>query len=131
MKAERNIVPLTYVALTGVVCVFHLALILGAPLGHLTMGGRWAGALPLEGRITSAVSIVILTGLAVVVLARAGVVALRLPDWAIWAVVAYLAVGVALHVATPSAAERALWLPQIAAMLACAVMVARRRRADG
>jgi hypothetical protein len=115
-----------YAGLTVVVCLFHLSLILGAPLGHLTMGGRWSGALPLEGRITSAVSVLILTGLAVVVLARAGILRLTLPRWAIWTVVAYAAVGVVLHVITPSAAERALWLPQIAVMLACAVVVARR-----
>lgn len=114
-----------YAALTGVVCAFHLALILGASLGHLTMGGRWPGVLPLEGRVTSAVSIVILAGLAVVVLARAGVLRLKLPTWAIWVVAGYLALGVALHVATPSAAERALWLPQILVMLVCAVHVAK------
>lgn len=115
-----------YAALTAVVCLFHLALILGAPWGHLTMGGRWSGVLPVEGRVTSAVSIVILAGLAAVVLARAGIVRLRLPNWAIWAVVAYLVVGVGLHVMTPSAAERAVWLPQILVMLACAISVARR-----
>ena len=117
-----------YVALTVIVCTFHLSLILGAPLGHLTMGGRWSGALPLEGRITSAVSIAILAGLAFVVLARAGLLAWRLPGWAIWVVVVYLAVGVVLHIVTPSAAERALWLPQIAVMLVCAVVVARKER---
>jgi len=115
-----------YVLMTCFVCAFHLALILGAPLGHLTMGGRWSGTVPLEGRIASGLSIVILAGLAVVVLARVGALRLRLPKWAIWVVVAYMAVGVVLHVITPSAAERALWLPQILVMLVCSVVVARR-----
>ena len=53
-----------YAALTAVVCTFHLAVILGAPLGHLTMGGRWEGALPVEGRIGSALSMLLLAAMA-------------------------------------------------------------------
>ena len=115
-----------YAALTAVVCVFHLAIILGAPWGHLTMGGRWDGALPWQGRVVSALSMSLLAGLAVVVLARAGVLRLRLPGWAIWVVMAILGVAVVEHLLTPSAAERDLWLPQILVMLVCAVVVARR-----
>lgn len=121
-----------YAALTGVICAFHLAMAAGAPWGHLTMGGRWPGVLPPEGRLTALVSVVILAGLALVVLARAGVLrigVLRIgvPGWAIWGVVAYLAIAVVLHVITPSAAERALWLPVILVMLVCALVVARQR----
>ena len=115
-----------YAALTAVVCAFHLAVILGAPLGHLTMGGRWKGALPVEGRIGSALSMLLLATMAGVVMARAGLLRWRVPGWAIWGVVALLGVSVVMHVLTPSAAERALWLPQILVMLACAVSVARR-----
>ena len=115
-----------YAALTAVVCAFHLAVILGAPWGQLTMGGRWDGALPWQGRVVSALSMSLLAGLAVVVLARAGVLRLRLPGWAIWVVMAILGVAVVEHLLTPSAAERDLWLPQILVMLVCAVVVARR-----
>ena len=116
-----------YAGLTVVVVAFHLSLILGAPLGHLTMGGRWQRALPAEGRMVSAVSMLLLTALALVVLARAGVLRWQLPRWAIWGVVAYMGLAVVVHVITPSAPERALWLPQIAVMLVCAVVVARQR----
>ena len=109
------------------VCAFHLAIILGAPLGHLTMGGRWSGTLPAEARALSALAMVLLAGMAAVVLARAGILRWAPPRWAIWGVVAYLIVGVAAHIATPSAAERTLWLPQILVMLVCAVVVARRQ----
>jgi hypothetical protein len=102
-------------------------MILGAPWGHLTMGGRWDGVLPPEGRIASALSMVLLTCLALVVLARAGIVQTALPSWAIWVVVGFMVVAVIQHVITPSAAERALWLPQISVMLICAVIVARGR----
>lgn len=33
-----------------VVIAFHVAMICGAPWGHLTMGGRWPGALPPAAR---------------------------------------------------------------------------------
>ena len=115
-----------YAALTAVVCTFHLAVILGAPLGHLTMGGRLEGALPVEGRIGSALSMLLLAAMAGVVMARAGLLRWRVPGWAIWGVVVLLGVSVVMHLLTPSAAERALWLPQILVMLACAVTVAKR-----
>lgn len=113
-----------YVAATGLVVVFHLAVILGAPVGHLTMGGRWRGALPPVGRLAAALSASLLTGLALVVLARAGVIGLDLPGWSIWAVVGVTALSVLAHIATPSAAERALWLPVILVMLASVLVVA-------
>ena len=116
-----------YAGLTAVVSAFHLSLILGAPLGHLTMGGTWQGALPGEGRVASALAMVLLAAMALVVLARARVLRLAVPTFAIWAVVGMLAIGVVQHVATPSAAERALWLPLILVMLVCALVVARQR----
>ncbi len=116
-----------YAALTAVVCTFHLAIIFGAPFGHLTMGGRWSGALPIEGRFLSAASAMLLAVMALVVLARARLIAWVLPCWAIWVVVGFQALAVVEHVATPSAAERALWLPQILVALVCAVVVARSR----
>ena len=118
-----------YAGLTVVVVSFHLAMALGAPWGHLTMGGRWPGVLPPEGRVTAALNAVLLAGLALLVLSRAGMLALPAPGWAIWAIVAFLSVGVVLHIITPSAAERALWLPQLLVMLVCAVVVARGRAA--
>ncbi len=116
-----------YAALTAVVVAFHAAVILGAPLGDLTMGGRWPGVLPWQGRLASALSMALLAVLTGIVLARAGLLRWRLPGWTIWAVVAVQAVAVVEHLVTPSPAERALWLPVIVVMLACAVVVARRR----
>ena len=116
-----------YAALTAVVCTFHIGVILGAPVGHLTMGGRWDGVVPLEGRVASGLAFMLLAAMAFVVLARAQGVRARFPRWAIWGVVGLLGVGVIEHILTPSAAERALWLPQILVMLACAIVVARQR----
>lgn len=115
-----------YAALTAVVVLFHLSAILGAPVGHLTLGGRWSGALPVEGRIASGLSALLLTSMALVVLGRAGILALRPSVMAIWLVVALQGMAVLANVMTPSAAERALWLPVILVMLVCALVVARR-----
>ncbi len=116
-----------YAGLTAVVVCFHLGVVLGMPWGHLTMGGRWPGVLPQAGRIMAATNSVVLSALAVLMLSRAGVLALPAPGWAIWGIVAFLGLSVVMHVLTPSAAERALWLPQIVVMLVCAVVVARGR----
>jgi hypothetical protein len=114
-----------YAALTAVLCCFHLAMAAGAPWGHLTMGGQWPGVFEAPQRVIAVVNAMLLAGIAVVVLARAGVLAVRLPRWAIWVVVFYLVLAVFVHIITPSAAERALWLPVILVMLASAVVVAR------
>ncbi len=105
-----------FLAASVVTVTFHTAMMLGAPWGHLTMGGRWAGALPLPARGLSAVSAAVILLMASVVTARAGLLPWRFPGWSIYAVLAFLVASLAMHVATPSAAERRLWLPVILAM---------------
>lgn len=118
-----------FAALSAVVMLFHTAAILGAPVGHLTMGGRWPGVLPPAARLLSALSLVIIGLTAIVVLARAGVIRRTLPSWNMRAVLAYLAVAIPMHIATPSAAERKLWLPVIFVMTASALWVELRAEA--
>jgi hypothetical protein len=95
--------------------LFQLALALGAPWGRAAYGGQNA-ELPTQLRITSAVAAVVWSGVALVVLKRAGLdVWAPLPaSWlpvAIWVVVALLAVSIVMNAITPSAIERAIWLP--------------------
>jgi hypothetical protein len=117
----------TFIGLVAVVAAFQVALVAGAPWGHLTQGGRHAGPLPASGRAVAAVSIAILLGFAVVVAARAG---FTLPAWQpttrylVWAVVAYGVLGTFANAVTPSAAERRLWLPIAVAMLVTSLAVA-------
>lgn len=95
--------------------LFQLALALGAPWGRAAYGGQRA-ELTTQLRITSAVAAVVWTGVALVVLQRAGfdvwspVPTAWLPV-AIWVVVALMAVAVVMNAITPSALERAIWLP--------------------
>ena len=118
----------TYIALSAVVIGFQLALAAGAPWGELTMGGAFPGQLPPPMRAAAVGSAVLMLAFAAVVAARAG---LALPRWRqasrrlIWVVVAYALVGVVLHVVTPSARERMLWLPVVLLLAGCALVVAR------
>ncbi len=112
-----------FAALSLGVALFHVAAICGAPVGHLTMGGRWPGVLPPAVRLLSALSMGMTLLLAFVVLARAGVVDRSVPGWAIRAVLGYLALAIPMHVATPSPDERALWLPVVLALTASALWV--------
>jgi hypothetical protein len=117
-----------FISLTAVVVAFQLALAAGAPWGELTMGGAFPGQLPPRMRVAAVGSAVILSALAAIIAARAG---LAFPRWRraarrlVWVVVAYTLVGVVLNAATPSAGERALWLPVTVVLAACAVVVAR------
>lgn len=103
---------------------FHLAMIAGAPWGHLTMGGNWPGVLPPQVRLMSAFSAALLGAMAYCVLSFAGMTRWTPPRWLKFGLLAYMALAVAVHVATPSAAERALWLPVIVTMtLALSIVV--------
>jgi hypothetical protein len=116
-----------FLAGSAMTIAFHVAMMLGAPWGHLTMGGRWHGVLPLPARGLSAVSAALILLMASAVAARAGLMAWRFPTWSIYAVVAFMILSIAMHVATPSAAERQLWLPVILAMALGAAATLPRR----
>lgn len=120
--------------LYAVVAAFQLAVVAGAPWGALTQGGNVDGALPAAGRVLAAGSAVVVTVFALVLLARVGLGPLRRRRWTdvvAWVAAAYAVVAVVLNAASPSAAERALWLP-VALLLAVSTVTAvlgSRRRA--
>lgn len=116
-----------FAALSLGVAAFQVALALGAPWGEWTLGGRYRGALPPRVRGVPVVSAVLLASFAAVVLSRAGVAFPALAgvsDTAVWAVVAYCALGTVANAITPSRRERALWLPVVVGMLASSLRVA-------
>ena len=117
-----SLAALVFAGLANFVAAFQLALVAGAPWGHLTMCGCWPGRLPREGRAVAAVSAVLMALMAAVMLGLGGRVWAP-PAWAGWLIVGYLVLGAVLHVMTPSRAERRLWLPVILAMLALALVV--------
>ena len=124
--------PLTaarrFVTLALLVAAFQFALAAGVPWGSLTMGGAFPGRLPASMRLAAMVQALVLVLFGGIVGARAR---LFLPRWhtgsrkLVWVVVAYTVVGVVLNAITPSAGERAMWLPVTLVLGACAVVVAR------
>jgi hypothetical protein len=132
MKKER-IAAITYGIVSLGVIAFQIALALGAPWGSYAMGGAFPGQFPPELRVAAVVQALILALLALVVLSRAGIALTkwsRTSRWAIWIVVAFSAISLALNTITPSARERAIWMPVALIMLICSVIVAVKSDAE-
>ncbi len=118
--------------LATLAAAFQLALVAGAPWGALTQGGRVSGALPAYARVIATISALVLVAFIYIVRTKAGLrPRTRSPRFPrlIWFVVAYCALGIAANAVTPSAAERALWLPVVSVMFATSLHVARRQAA--
>jgi uncharacterized membrane protein SirB2 len=116
-----------FAVLSTLVCLFQIALVMGAPWGELTLGGRYKGAIPYRMRFLPMVALVLIGGFAVIVLSRAGVAFLDLEARSatlVWIVVAYYTLGVLANYMTPSRRERILWFPVATVMLACSLIVA-------
>lgn len=119
-----EIAAIVFALLAALLVLFQLALAFGVPWGHLAMGGRWPGRFPVHLRLTAIVQGALMGVFAWVVLARAGLVAQNaVPDWAIWAVLAFMTLGAVLNLITPSRSERLLWGPVALIMLASVLLV--------
>ncbi|GAA6180855.1 hypothetical protein NBRC116594_22930 [Shimia sp. NS0008-38b] len=115
--------------LTGAVAAagLHLALILGAPIGYMTMGGRNPGVLPASARIASAFQGVLVLVLALIVMQAAGVISVGFVPWAKWLIWVIVAIGASSLVAntiTPSKPERWFGIPVALALLLGSLTVA-------
>lgn len=119
-----NLAAIAFGGLAVVVCLFQFALALGAPLGHLAMGGRWPGKMPIPARISAVVQGGLMVAMARIVLGQAGVFTQVGPNWLIWLVVAITGLSTLLNNITPSAPERRLWGPVTVVMFLCAIYVA-------
>ncbi|MFM9165255.1 MAG: hypothetical protein ACKOQO_00325 [Candidatus Limnocylindrus sp.] len=111
------------------VAIFQVAVILGAPLGEFTQGGRARGSLPTSGRIVAMVSLVLLMLMAGTILAMVGVGPLKEVDSplidGLWlGTCAYATLGVILNAVSRSPKERKVFLPVALAILCCVAVVA-------
>ena len=132
----RHVAAITFAVLTAGVVAFQLALAFGAPWGSYAMGGAFPSVYPPTMRAAAVVQAALLTVIALVVLSRSGLALgrwSRVSTWAIWLVVAFCGLSVLLNVITPSAGERAIWVPVAVLLFACSLTVAigaRRRPAS-
>ncbi len=126
MRVTRAAAILFAIITTGVV-LFQLALALGVPLGSYAMGGAFPGLFPPVMRFAAAMQAAFLVVTALVVLTRSGLLLkrwFRISKWAVWLVVILGALAVVLNSITPSADERAIWLPVAIVLFACSLTVA-------
>ena len=126
MMTIRRLSALVYAIISGVVVAFQVALAAGAPWGEYAMGGAFPGQFPPALRIAALIQAALIVGMAVIVLARAGLLAawLRASRWLIWVVVGFSALSFVLNLITPSAGERAIWAPIAFLLLISSAVVA-------
>ncbi len=123
----KRIAAIIYASLSLAVVAFQIALAAGAAWGAFAMGGAFPGQFPPALRIAAIIQAVFLLVLALIVLARAGVILpswSRASRWLIWLVVAFAVLGFILNVITPSAGERAIWAPVAFLLLISSCIVA-------
>ena len=83
MEANLIVKIATYVfcLLSIFVIGFQIALVMGAPWGELTLGGKWRGRLPSSARLFPLLSIAILVFFVALVLARSGLAVANLSEF--------------------------------------------------
>lgn len=111
-----------YVVIIAGVIVFQFCLIGGAPWGRLTQGGRHEGALPVAGRVTAGLSVLLLVFMGAGITSAAGMRP-NWPEWTGWSALAVQVLSTILNWITPSRAEKRLWGPVTAVMLGLAACV--------
>lgn len=97
----------------ALLALFQLALILGAPLGHLAWGGQHR-VLPARLRVGSAVSILIYALIDLIAWDRVGAVdvfAEPFSEIAMWVIFAYFVLGIVMNALSRSKPERYTMVP--------------------
>ncbi len=102
---------------------FQIALIVGAPWGHLTQGGQRQGPLPVSGRTVAGLSIPLLLLMGASIASIAGLPP-HLPAWTIWIALGLQMLSMLLNWITRSRHERILWGPITTLMFALAAYTA-------
>ena len=122
-----NVAAILYAILMAGVVAFQIALAAGAPWGAYAMGGASPGQFPPAMRVGAIIQAVLLAGMAAVILARAGLILpgwARVSHWLVWIAVALTALSLVLNLISPSAGERAIWLPTLSLLLIGSLIVA-------
>ncbi|EBA06749.1 hypothetical protein [Sagittula stellata] len=113
---------IAYAGLAACPVLMHFANAAGAPLGRLTVGGRFPGRLPPVWRALALVQAALLSTMAGALLARSGVVAVPLAPL-FWPALGLTLLSLIANAASPSRPERLLWTPVLFLMAAAALGV--------
>lgn len=110
------------------VALFQLALVLGAPMGEYAFGGQHLGKLPVQYRVGSAISFLVLLAIAGHYLAQAGVFTPLLTEGlnsvANWVLVGFNVVGLIMNGISRSKKERNMWVPVLLLSVVLSIIVA-------
>ena len=117
-----QVLAFSYCGLAALPILMHLALAAGAPLGRLTVGGRFPGRLPPRWRALALVQAALLGVMAGAVLARAGIGPTLLATL-YWPALAVTLLSLLANAASPSRPERLLWTPVLLMMAAAGLGV--------
>ncbi len=116
------------VATTSIVCLFQIALALGAPWGAYAYGGARVGKLPVGFRINSVVAAVVMLAISGHYLAQLGVFTPLLDSAGNsvvnWVLVAFTGLSAIANNITRSKKERAVWAIPTILMFIAALVVA-------
>jgi hypothetical protein len=115
---------------------FQAALALGAPFGDRVWGGALSEVLPMGWRVASGIAAGVLVWMALVVLARAGVIRTspitpRYLTRATWTIAGFMALNTLGNFASANAFEQQVFGPMTAVMAALTAVVAYRSRLRG
>lgn len=115
-----------FIALTTVVILFQGCLAAGAPWGQASMGGKYPGKYPPNMRVVAIINMLLLSFIAAIVLAEAGLLFQELKPISkigIWVAVVFFGVATVLNTITPSKIER-IWAPVALIQLIAAIIIA-------
>ena len=115
-----QVTAILYSLIILAVIIFQVCLVLGAPWGKITQGGKWPGVLPRQGKAIAFISIFVLAFMAAAILSAAGLL-YEWPASAIWTAIAIQSLSMVLNWITPSVPERRLWGPITSIMTVLAV----------
>lgn len=122
---NRQVARQTATGLLGVAAGFQAALVVGAPWGAAAYGGGHSGVLPDSLRGTSAVAVVVYSGLAYVVWSDTLTPPVQRRAYA--ALSGVFAVGAVMNAVSPSMVEKVIWTP-VVGVLAYSLSRARPER---
>lgn len=115
-----------FTVLLGMLAIFQLALVFGAPWGRFTMGGYHRGRLPSGLRVVAGVSVLLYGLMALLALRCAGLFTQPDADVArvgMWVVFGFLVLGVGMNAISRSKPERYVMTPVSLVLAVLALLV--------
>ena len=116
-----------FIALMFLILLFHVTLIFGAPLGDLTMGGKYPGKLPIKIRVASFIQILVVILFSFIIISRTGIYFesyYAISRVAVWIVVSFFIFGTLVNILSPSKKEKLIMGPLNIIALICSLLVA-------